>query len=139
MLDRHGRRTPTPPSGYEAEALQIGQDLLCLLEANLLGRRTNDAPLEVRHFDGFDLAPTARRIELDPQFHDIIPPTEPVNRRRTRRKDRDFSTPLLSENLAVREDGSILVTAQNKNDRVSNCSLTRTLSSSGNPTASSSP
>ena len=71
---------------------------------------------EVRHFDGFDLAPTARRLELDPPFHDIIPPTEPVNRRRSRRKDQDFSTPLLSENLAVREDGSILVTAQNKNE-----------------------
>jgi hypothetical protein len=59
----------------------------------------------VRHLDGFDLAPSARRLELDPPFHDIIPPTAPVNRRRSRLKDQDFSSPLLSENLAVREDG----------------------------------
>ena len=62
-------------------------------QADLLGRQTNDAPLEVRHFEGFDLTPTAPRLELDPPFHDRISPTEPANRPRSRRKDQFLPLP----------------------------------------------
>jgi hypothetical protein len=57
VFGAHGRRTCIPPSGFGAEALQLRQDLLSLLErqADLFSRQTNDAPLEARHFDGFDL------------------------------------------------------------------------------------
>jgi hypothetical protein len=77
------------------QALQLGQYLRCLLEgqADLLGRQTNDAPPEARHFDGFDLSPTAPHLQLDPPFRDNIPPTEPVNPPGSGRKDQDFSTP----------------------------------------------
>jgi hypothetical protein len=61
--------------GLEREALKLREEIFALSQrqCNLVGRQTDDTPVEATHLDGFDISPTAMRLQLDRPFHCLAP------------------------------------------------------------------
>ena len=57
------------------DTLKPGEQLSALSprQPNLVGRQTDDAPLEVTHLDGFDFSSARADLQLDRPFHRSAP------------------------------------------------------------------
>jgi hypothetical protein len=61
--------------GLEHETLKLREKLFALSQRqpDLVGRQTDEPPLEPTHLDGFDLSPTSARLQLDRPLHRFAP------------------------------------------------------------------